>query len=42
MDSVDLVWDGERKTLSESRYSLPGWTVAKTLTGLRLVRPKAE
>ena len=33
-------WDGERKTLSESRYRLPGWTVAKTLTGLRLVHPE--
>lgn len=31
-------WDGQRKLLSESRYSLPGWTTARTLTGLRLVR----
>lgn len=34
-------WDGERKLLSESRFSLPGWNAARTITGLRLVRPKA-
>jgi len=32
-------WDGERKQLSESRYRLPGWTVARTLYGMRMVRP---
>jgi hypothetical protein len=32
-------WDGERKALSESRYRLPGWDVARTLYGMRMVRP---
>jgi hypothetical protein len=32
-------WDGEVKKLSESRYVLPGWTAARALHGLRLVRP---
>jgi hypothetical protein len=31
-------WDGERKALDESRYRLPGWDVARTLYGLRMVR----
>ena len=35
-------WDGQKKKLSESRYSLPGWSTARTLTGLRLVRPGEE
>jgi len=35
-------WDGERKALSESRYRLPGWTVARTLYGMRMVRPVGE
>ena len=41
-DDAEIIdpWDGERKTLSASRYSLPGWTAARTITGLRLVRPK--
>ena len=32
-------WDGQRKALSASRYRLPGWTVSRTLYGLRMVRP---
>ena len=32
-------WDGRRKALSESRYRLPGWSVARTLYGMRMVRP---
>jgi len=32
-------WDGERKALSASRYRLPGWDVARTLYGMRMVRP---
>jgi hypothetical protein len=35
-------WDGQRKALSESRYRLPGWTVARTLYGMRMVRPVGE
>jgi len=33
-------WDGETKTLLTSRYVLPNWTVARTITGLRLIHPK--
>lgn len=32
-------WDGQRKQLSESRYRLPGWSTARTLYGMRMVRP---
>jgi len=31
-------WDGKRKRLSASSYRLPGWNVARTLYGLRMVR----
>ena len=33
-------WDGDFKRLSASHYSLPGWTVARVITGLRLVHPE--
>jgi len=33
-------WDGERKLLSESRYRLEGWDVARTLYGMRMVRAR--
>jgi len=43
MDAADAQivdpWDGQRKALSASRYRLPGWTVSRTLYGLRMVRP---
>ena len=32
-------WDGERRLLSASRYRKPGWSVARTLYGARLLRP---
>ena len=32
-------WDGQRKQLSQTRYRLPGWTVARTLYGMRKIRP---
>lgn len=32
-------WDGERKALSSTRYRLAGWDAARTLYGIRLVRP---
>jgi len=35
-------WDGETKMLSESRFALPGWTTARTITGLRLVRTNVQ
>jgi hypothetical protein len=35
-------WDGEMKLLSESRYRLDGWDAARTVYGLRLVRPVLE
>jgi len=31
-------WDGQTKRLSTTRYRLPGWDVARTIYGLRLVR----
>jgi hypothetical protein len=34
-------WTGKRGLLSDTRYRLPGWDVARTLYGIRLVRPKA-
>jgi len=33
-------WDGKIKLLSESRYRLENWSTARTLHGLRLVRPE--
>jgi hypothetical protein len=33
-------WDGKRKALSASRYRLDGWDAARTLYGMRMVRPK--
>lgn len=35
-------WDGEQKLLSTTRYRKPGWTVARTLYGARLLRPRQE
>jgi len=35
-------WDGDFKLLGASRYSLPGWTASRALTGLRLVRPNVQ
>lgn len=36
-------WDGQEKLLSLSRYAQPlGWTAARAIYGVRLVRPKAE
>ena len=32
-------WDGKRKALSGTRYRLDGWDAARTLYGIRLVRP---
>ena len=32
-------WDGTIKKLSQSRYRLSNWSTARTLHGLRLVRP---
>lgn len=32
-------WDGERRLLSASRYRKPGWDVARTLYGARLLHP---
>lgn len=32
-------WTGQRGNLGASRYRLPGWTVARTLYGMRKVRP---
>lgn len=32
-------WDGKRKALSATRYRLDGWDAARTLYGIRLVRP---
>ena len=34
-------WTGERGLLSATRYRLSGWDAARTLYGIRLVRPKA-
>ena len=41
-DDANIIdpWDGETKLLSESRFALPGWNASRTITGLRLVRPK--
>jgi hypothetical protein len=33
-------WDGKSKLLSTTRYRLSGWDAARTLYGIRLVRPK--
>jgi hypothetical protein len=46
---VSVVWDGARYTCTpvaepgtnpeDTRYRLPGWDAARTLYGIRLVRP---